>query len=890
MASRTRPIRLTLTALLVIPLVSLVALWGYAGLVTLGPAIQEHNYTTEYDIAGHAQLNLSIQLSQERLQSYLWLSSGRRAPSAQMKAQRKRTDAQVNATRAAMNKAWPEVYTEGRAAWTTLKAQLSKLETIRNGIDRGTTSPLGAFQAYNNVIDDIYAVFRGSITVPDTKLYRESEGALQAAYALELAGREATLVGGAFVSGGWMSRSAREVFVQSVAQQRYAISQATALLSPAPAMQAIWVAATSTSAYTEFTSMENQIVGTSKAGAFTPIPFSPVAFQQASQATIQKFAAAVNLLAESEADAGRQLGDSFLLRLVLAGGVGLVAVAASIFLLIWFSRRISRELTGLRDAARDLADKRLPRLVERLRQGEDVNVAEESPPLATGRTAEVAAVAQALGTVQRTAVEAAVGQAELRKGVSQVFLNLARRNQALLHRQLTALDGMERRTSEPDALEELFRLDHLTTRMRRYAESLIILSGNLPGRSWSKPVPAVDVVRAAVAEVEDYTRVDVAFASRDAVVGAAVADIIHMLAELVENATAFSPPNTKVTVRGESVGQGIAVEVEDRGLGMEPGYLQAVNQQLASRPEFDLAKIDQLGLFVVAQIAAPRGIRVSLRPNPFGGTTAIVLMPHSLLASEDDFTPPSADAGDQWASTVSADRAGTDGDSGSWPAVSARPGSWSGGDGVPGRHRTGPGNGAPDQPLPVGRATYAGVGLDTPGNPAATADELPGGVSPAFPPPPGHPTGHAGGWSAYSPSSSSAGPPPAAPGRPSASSSASPVPPADSGTYMGLARRQRRASLAPQLRDHGLPKPSGTDRVGGPAERSPAEVRALMTSIHQGWQRGRAGRPQASESPPWAGDDSWPGQSSLRADAAADWPTETEGRSAFPENIEGGDH
>lgn len=867
MASRPRPIRLTLTALLVIPLISLVALWGYAGLVTLGPAIQEHNYNTEYDIAGHAQLMLSIQLSQERLQSYLWLSSGRRAPSTQMDAQRKRTDAQVSATRAAMNEAWGAVYAEGRAAWRTLNAQLSNLATIRNGIDGGTTSPLGAFQAYNKIIDGIYAVFRGSITVPDTKLYRESEGALQAAYALELAGREATLVGGAFVSGGRMGRSTRELFVQSVAQQRYAISQATALLSPAPAMRAIWATATSTSAYAEFASMENQIVDTSKAGAFTPIPFRPVAFQQASQATIGKFAAAVNLLAEKESDAGRQLGNSFLLRLVLAGGVGLLAVVASIFLLIRFSRRISRELRGLRDAARNLADERLPRIVERLRLGEDVNVAEESPPLATGRTAEVAAVAQAFGTVQRTAAEAAVGQAKLRKGVSQVFLNLARRNQSLLHRQLTALDGMERRTSEPDALAELFRLDHLTTRMRRYAESLIILSGNLPGRGWSKPVPAVDVVRAAVAEVEDYTRVDVVCASQDAVVGTAVADIIHMLAELVENATVFSPSNTKVTVRGEPVGRGFAVEVEDRGLGMEPEHLRALNEQLTSRPEFDLARSDQLGLFVVGQLAAPRGIRVSLRPNPYGGTTAIVLMPHSVLASEDDFTPPSAD--DQQASTVHADRAGANGGSASWSAMSG-PGDAR----VPGRHRNGSGNGAPDPLLPVGRVTYAGFGSDTPGNPAATADELPGGVSPAFP----SPTGHAGEWSAFSPSSSSGGPPAGSP---------------DSGTYMGMARRQRQASLAPQLRDTRPPKPSGpsgTDRVSDPAGRSPEEVRALMTSIHQGWQRGRAGRPQASESPPRAGDDSWPGQNGLRADAAADWPTETGGRSAFPEDIEGGDH
>jgi signal transduction histidine kinase len=889
MASRTRPIRLTLTALLVIPLVSLVALWGYAGLVTLGPAIREHNYNTEYDIAGRAQLNLTIQLSQERLQSYLWLSSGRRAPSTPMDAQRKKTDAQVTAVRAAMNKAWGVVYAEGRAAWKTLNARLDNLKTIRNGIDGGTTSPLGAFQTYNKIIDGVYAVFRGSITVPDTKLYRESEGALQAAYALELAGREATLVGGAFVSRGQMSRAARELFVQSVAQQRYAISQATALLSPAPAMRAIWVAATRASAYAQFASMENQIVGTSKAGAFTPIPFSPVAFQQASQATIQKFAAAVDLLAEKESDAGRQLGNSFLLRLVLAGGVGLVAVAASIFLLIRFSRRISRELTGLRDAARDLADKRLPRLVERLRQGEDVNVAEESPLLVTGRTAEVAAVAQAFGTVQRTAAEAAVGQAELRKGVSQVFLNLARRNQSLLHRQLSALDVMERRTSEPDALEELFRLDHLTTRMRRHAESLIILSGNLPGRAWSTPVPAVDVVRAAVAEVEDYTRVDIACTSQAAVVGAAVADIIHMLAELVENATAFSPPNTKVTVRGEQVGRGFAVEVEDRGLGMEPEHLQAANKQLASRPEFDLAKSDQLGLFVVAQLAVPRGIRVSLRPNPYGGTTAIVLMPHSLLASEDDFTPPSAGTGGQQASTVPADRTGADGDSGSWPAGS-RPGALSGGARVPGRHRTGPGNDAPEPPLPVGRATYAGGGLDTPGNPAATADELLGGVSAAFRSPPGQRAGHAGGEPACSPSSSSAGPPPAAPVPPSASSAASPVPSPDSGTYLGLPRRQRQASLVPQLRGRRPPEPGGTDQAGGPDGRSPEEARALMTSIHQGWQRGRDGRPQSSESPAWAGDDSWPGRSGLRAEAAADWPTETGGRSAFPKDIEAGDH
>jgi hypothetical protein len=146
--------------------------------------------------------------------------------------------------------------------------------------------------------------------------------------------------------------------------------------------------------------------------------------------------------------------------------------------------------------------------------------------------------------VQRTAVEAAVGQAALRKGVNQVFVSLSLRNQSLLHRQLSMLDEMERATSDPVALADLFQLDHLTTRMRRHAEGLLILAGSTPGRSWRDPVPTADVLTAAVVEVEDYVRVDVTCESADAVAGTAVNDVIHLLAELVENATVYSPPNT----------------------------------------------------------------------------------------------------------------------------------------------------------------------------------------------------------------------------------------------------------------------------------------------------------------------------------------------------------
>ena len=168
--------------------------------------------------------------------------------------------------------------------------------------------------------------------------------------------------------------------------------------------------------------------------------------------------------------------------------------------------------------------------------------------------------------------------------------------------------------------------------MRRHAESLTILSGAAPGRSWSEPVPVIDVIRGAMAEVEDYKRVAVLTRAEDAVAGSAVADMIHLLAELIENATLFSPSGTRVEVRAERVANGFAIEIDDRGLGIEPDQLDEINEQLANPPDFDLANADRLGLFVGGKLAARHGVRVSLRPSPYGGTTAIVLMPSGIVA------------------------------------------------------------------------------------------------------------------------------------------------------------------------------------------------------------------------------------------------------------------
>jgi signal transduction histidine kinase len=320
-----------------------------------------------------------------------------------------------------------------------------------------------------------------------------------------------------------------------------------------------------------------------------------------------------------------------LAELVLLVGGGLFVTIAAVILMGSFAGRLSRDITALAATAHHLADEQLPQLAERLRSGEEAVEVDGSALRPRTKVAEIAQATVAIASLQRTAVAAAADEASLRNGLKLVFVSLARRNQSLLQRQLRLIDALEQKAPNPAALADLFSLDHLTTRMRRHAESLTILSGAAPGRTWSEPVPVVDVIRGAMAEVEDYRRVTVLTSAEDAVAGPAVADMIHLLAELIENATLFSPSGTRVEVRAERVANGFAVEIDDRGLGIEPDQLSEINERLAKPPDFDLANADRLGLFVGGKLAARHGVRVSLRPSPYGGTTAIVLMPSSIV-------------------------------------------------------------------------------------------------------------------------------------------------------------------------------------------------------------------------------------------------------------------
>ena len=308
-----------------------------------------------------------------------------------------------------------------------------------------------------------------------------------------------------------------------------------------------------------------------------------------------------------------------------------VILGVALLALLLVARSMARPLQQLRAGAIEIAQHRLPDAVQRLRTTERGDLDVRVEPIGINSKDEIGQVAQAVDDIQQVAVRLATEQAGLRRSIGDMFTNLARRSQTLIDRQLELIDDLERNETDPETLEHLFRLDHLATRMRRNAEDLIVLSGADPGRHWVQQMTVVDVVRAAAAEVEEYQRVELLPLADLEVAGHVAVDVIHLLAELIENATAFSPPNTKVQIAGQAVPHGYVIEVEDRGLGMSDEELIQANARLANPPEIDFALSRVLGLYVVGRLSQRHGIKVQLRHSWYGGVTALTLLPNSLL-------------------------------------------------------------------------------------------------------------------------------------------------------------------------------------------------------------------------------------------------------------------
>lgn len=437
------------------------------------------------------------------------------------------------------------------------------------------------------------------------------------------------------------------------------------------------------------------------------------------------------LLSEMEQKA-RGLRNEATQSAIISGALILLVLGVSLVGAFVVARSMVRSLRRLQDTAQKVAQERLPELVKQLSESDPQDVDTSVQSVGVHSRDEIGRVAAAFDDVHHEAVRLASEQALLRGNVNAMFTNLSRRSQGLIQRQLSLISELESREADPDQLSSLFKLDHLATRMRRNGENLLVLAGEEPGRRWTRPVPLVDVLRAAASEVEQYERIELNAVPQTEVAGRVVNDLVHLLAELLENATSFSSPQTKVKVTGHALPDGrVLVEIHDTGIGLSPEDLSAINERLAAPPTVDVSVSRRMGLFVVGRLSLRHGIRIQLRPSDSGGTTALVMLPVDVAQGGKKPAPSNAKGGaGDLGGGGSSRLAGLQprGQVGSGPSAGGRPA-------LPGRG--GPGGGAPNAfgaPAPSGRT--APPGATSPGAPApgdARPAGRPGAARPSLP-------------------------------------------------------------------------------------------------------------------------------------------------------------
>ncbi|MEV1024536.1 nitrate- and nitrite sensing domain-containing protein [Streptomyces sp. NPDC050264] len=632
MRFRGKSIRRKIVALLLVPLLSLTAIWAFASVITGRAAMQLFSAGRSADAIGYPLVDTGRALQEERRQTLVYLADPR-ASDAQsaLRTRRSASDEQMSRIKEKAADAGLRDNLSG-AARGVLDAAVEGfegIESLRRNVDDGTVTRAQALTFYTRLIEPTYDFLLDLTALDDSTVERQGRAVVGVIEARELLSREDALLGSGLVAGRLTQEELRRL--SDLVAQRTLLYDANLALLPADErarFQRYWRSPDTNPLRTAENAVVNGAPG-------TPKGVTAASWDKASGQVLDELSDRDTAAAERYQDRARPVAVKVFLRAGIAGVLGLLALLVSLFMSVRIGRGLVRDLRRLRLEAHEASGVRLPGVMRRLAAGEEVDIETEAPRLEYDKN-EIGQVGQALNTLQRSAVEAAVKQAELRRGVSEVFVNLARRSQVLLHKQLTLLDAMERRTDDTDELADLFRLDHLTTRMRRHAEGLVILSGSAPSRQWRKPVQLMDIVRASVAEVEDYERIEVRRLPRIAVTGPAVADLTHLVAELLENATVFSPPHTAVQVLGERVANGFTLEIHDRGLGMAADGLLDANLRLAETPEFELSDTDRLGLFVVSRLAQRQNVRVSLQPSPYGGTTAVVFIPDALLTDAPD--------------------------------------------------------------------------------------------------------------------------------------------------------------------------------------------------------------------------------------------------------------
>jgi signal transduction histidine kinase/outer membrane murein-binding lipoprotein Lpp len=352
-------------------------------------------------------------------------------------------------------------------------------------------------------------------------------------------------------------------------------------------------------------------------------------------ATLGKMRSVENTLMNSINSRSNSLQTSATRSAVIISIITLVLLILVLLVTTFVARSMIRPLRRLREDALDIAGTRLPDMVRRLSETEGSDESVEIEPIAVSSTDEIGEVARAFDQVHREAVRLAADEALLRGNLNAMFVNLSRRSQSLIERQISLIDSLEQGEQDSNRLSSLFRLDHLATRMRRNSENLLVLAGHEASRRWSQPVPLVDVLRAAISEIEQYERVVLNVQPGITVVGQAVNDVVHLVAELVENATTFSPEDSQVYVSGQPLTTGgVLLDVTDGGVGISDQEMGHANWRLDNPPVVDVGVSRRMGLFVVGRLAARHGVRVRLRHASSGGLTALVWLPDTVAQQE----------------------------------------------------------------------------------------------------------------------------------------------------------------------------------------------------------------------------------------------------------------
>jgi signal transduction histidine kinase len=635
-------VRARILAIALVPSAALLAGGATAAGILVSQGMTAQAWSSQLTQSADLGLQYGSTLQEERKLTLLKLA-GDQASAAALPAQRVRTDsafegmARVTAALTAVDQQQVQQLSAARESLT------SHITALRQQVDAGTANPLETYAFYNQVIDALPSgMAQVGSTAPDAEI-AATNATTETLFRIVEAMSRSTAIGAAATASDGMDAQRLLEYNHQVGSYHTLLDATVPKLQPSE--QQAYQSLLANPSYQQIVAMESAIAqrGTQAGAQNAALPLNAVQWQAAA-ADVDK--ALVGLLL-GESRHTNQLATDYGARTarnsMLGGGAVTLLAVAAFLIALRLSNRLVRRLKRLRGETLTLADERLPEIMSRLRDGEQVALDTEMAPLNHG-TDEIGQVADAFNRAQHAAVSAAITEAKTREGVNAVFLNIAHRSQMVVHRQLEILDKAEYEQEDPAQLDMLFQLDHLATRERRNAENLIILGGEQPGRQWRNPVPLVDVVRSAVAETEHYARVRTARLPDMSVVGNVVADLIHLLAELVDNATSFSPPESRVEVSGNVVGKGVVVEIADQGLGMSETEMVRVNETLRNPPDFTVATLSsdsRLGMFVVAQLAARNEVQVRLVESDYGGVRAIVLIPTALIAVDAPITDSS---------------------------------------------------------------------------------------------------------------------------------------------------------------------------------------------------------------------------------------------------------